>query len=145
MATTTTRPLTPEVREKLGKLLPLLSSSRVGGASAAAAIDRTLKAAGSISTTYPGRSLRQPQRRHHHHHRGAQHPRTMSGTRLSLVGQIVELVETTALAAQIYRAAEEFLDSLLDRAERYDVVFVSLKMRHWIVDLMRQAGLDCHA
>ena len=31
----------------------------------------------------------------------------------------------------------------LGRAKRHDVVFVSLTMRRWIVDLMRQAGMDC--
>ena len=44
MSTTPTRPLPPEVRDKLGKLLPLLSSEHDGErVGAVAAIERVLK------------------------------------------------------------------------------------------------------
>ena len=71
MSTTPARPLPPEVRDKLGKLLPLLSSNHDGErAGAAFAIERVLKSHGrdwhdlvaAITTATPARepSRRQP-------------------------------------------------------------------------------------
>jgi hypothetical protein len=36
--------------------------------------------------------------------------------------------------------SEEFLDDMLTRAARYDVVFVSPRQWNWLRDLARQAG-----
>ena len=142
MAATAIRQLTSDVREKLGKLLPLLSSSHAGEqAGAAAAIKRVLEAAGLDIHDLTGAILSAPA--------AATAPPPRRSTRSDdeqdttfTSHEIVELVEALRSRRQFNASSEEFLDSLLGRAKRYDAVFVSLKMRRWIVDLMRQAGLD---
>ena len=142
MAATAIRPLTSDVREKLGNLLPLLSSSHAGEqAGAAAAIKRVLEAVDLDIHDLTGAILSAPA--------AATAPPPRRSTRLDdeqdttfTSHKIVELVEALRSRRQFNASSEEFLDSLLGRAKRYDAVFVSLKMRRWIVDLMRQAGLN---
>ena len=55
--------------------------------------------------------------------------------------EIVSLVYALRGACSFNRSSEAFLDSLLDRAARYDTVYLSPKMKNWVRDLMRQAGL----
>jgi hypothetical protein len=137
MPATPTRPLPPDVRDKLGKLLPMLSSDHNGErVGAVAAIERVLKSndrdwhdlAASIGTTAPGR---EPPR---------QRAPDDGGSTTIDAGDLIDLIARVRdSGARIGSRSEDFLDGLLARAHRYTAVFVSAKQRRWLDDLIRKA------
>jgi hypothetical protein len=139
MSTTPVRPLSSEVRDKLGKLLPLLSPEHTGERTGAvAAIERVLKnngrdwhdLAASIGATEPAR---EPPRRQA---RQDDDPDTVDAE--ELIDLITRLRDSGATFGS---RSDEFLDGLLARARRYDGVFLSVKQRAWLDDLARRAGV----
>ena len=139
MSTTPTRPLTAELRDKLGKLLPLLSSEHNGErVGAVAAIERVLKSndrdwhdlVALITTPAP---VREPPRRQARRDNDSD---TMSAE--ELVALITKLRDSGAMFGS---RSEDFLDGLLARAHRYDAVFLSARQRQWLDDLARRAGV----
>jgi hypothetical protein len=140
MSTTPARPLLSEVRDKLGKLLPLLSSEHNGErVGAVAAIERVLKnndrdwhdLAALLAGTAP---TREPPRRQE---RQDDDPDTMDA------GQLVDLITRLRDSGTVFGSrSEEFLDGLLARAGRYDGVFLSARQRAWLDDLARRAGVS---
>jgi hypothetical protein len=132
-----TRPLPPEVRAKLGKVLPLLSSNHEGErVGAVAAIERILKAAGLdwhdftgwMTTAAPAPLKWSP-------------PAANDGELVfvesdRVIGRIEELRACCTFSAQ----SEDFLDGLLKRANTYADVRFSPPMRKWFRDLERQAA-----
>ena len=117
-ATTKIRPLPPEVREKLGKLLPLLSSphdgERIG---ALAAIERVLEAGGfdwfDFTGAVTGAATTPPPPPPPH---GSD--RTVSGADMRI------LIETLRARRRFNARSESFLDDMMARADSYSRVFV---------------------
>jgi len=123
-AATPVRPLPPAVRDKLGKLLPMLSSDHDGERTGAvAAIGRVLKnagydwhnltglLAGSPAASPPPSSSPRPQ--------AAEDDTPMA----MLDRELVDLIAALRAGGRRFTVrSEEFLDSLLERAERFDVV-----------------------
>ena len=139
MSTTPARPLPPEVRDKLGKLLPLLSSNHDGErAGAAFAIQRVLKSHGcdlydlvaAITTATPAR---EPPRR--------QRPTEDDSDTMDAKGLVNLITRLRDSGAWLGPRSEQFLDGLLARARCYDAVFLSVKQRQWLDDLARRAGV----
>ena len=140
MSTTPARPLSSEVRDKLGKLLPLLSSDHNGErVGAVAAIQRVLKnndrdwhdLAALLSGAAP---THEPSRRQEHHD---DDPDTIDAE------QLVDLIMRLRDSGAVFGSrSEEFLDGLLARARRYDGVFLSARQRAWLDDLARRAGVS---
>ena len=140
-ASTKIRPLPPEVRERLAKLLPLLASphdgERIG---ALAAIGRVLEAdgldwfdftgafTGAAQTTTPPPPPPPPP------------PRQGNGITMSR-DQTIEVVSALRANRRFSAQSEKFLDSLLSRAAMYSDVFFSPKQCQWLLDLCRQAGM----
>ena len=131
-AATPIRPLPAAVREKLGKLVPLLSSSQDGErVGAVAAIERVLKSSGfdwhdltGLITAPPAAAPPPPS------------PRQPRPTDLEdnlgismLDHELVSLVEALRASRRFTVRSEEFLDSLLERAGRFDVVHLSPKQK----------------
>ena len=54
---------------------------------------------------------------------------------------LVALVEALRARRRFDRNSEAFLTSLLDRADRYETVFLTPKMWKWLQDLVVRAGL----
>src|SRR6478735_6120632 len=116
MSTSPTRPLPPAVRDKLGKLLSMLSSDHDGErVGAVAAIERTLRSNGcdwhdlaaSIAAPAP---VREAPRRHR------QAPDDDTSTTMD-AGELIDLIATVRESgARIGSRSEEFLDGLLERA-----------------------------
>jgi hypothetical protein len=139
-AATPTRPLPTAVREKLGKLVPLLSSNQDGErVGAVAAIERVLKAAGydwhdltGLITSPPAAAPSPPPP-----HRPAD-PQDDLGVSM-LDHELVSLVEALRAARRFTARSEEFLDSMLERAGRFDVVHLSPKQKRWLEDLALKA------
>jgi hypothetical protein len=141
MAATPARPLPPAVREKLGKLVPLLSSNHNGErVGALAAIERVLKSAGldwhdftGWITAPPPAAPPPPPRQ----------PRTADPEEelgMSMLDhELVSLVEALRASRRFTARSEEFLDSLLERAGRFDVVHLSPKQKRWLADLALKA------
>jgi hypothetical protein len=138
MSTTPARPLPPEVRDKLGKLLPLLSSNHDGErAGAAFAIQRVLKSHGcdlydlvaAITTATPAR---EPSRRQ---------PTEDDSDTMDAKGLVNLITRLRDSGAWLGPRSEQFLDGLLARARRYDAVFLSARQRQWLDDLARRAGV----
>jgi hypothetical protein len=137
---TPTRPLPAAVREKLGKLLPMLSSNHNGErVGAVAAIERVLKSNGfdwhdltGLITSPPAAAPSPPPR-----HRPAD-PEDDLGVSM-LDHELVSLVEALRAARRFTARSEEFLDSMLERAGRFDVVHLSPKQKRWLEDLAMKA------
>ena len=139
MSATPARPLPPAVRDKLGKLLPLLSSDHNGErVGAVAAIERVLKSAGldwhdltGVITAPPAAAPSPPP------------PRPAAAeddTPLAMLNtELIDLITALREARQFTARSEEFLDSLLERADRYDVVHLSAKQKRWLEDLALKA------
>jgi hypothetical protein len=132
--------LSPVVRDKLAKLVPLLASDKDGERiGAVAAIDRVLKNSGcdwhdlaaQITAGPPAQEQPQPQ----------------SGPQGHVADEmdsydLIDLVEAIRdSAAEFNERSEGFLNSLLGRANRYDAVFLSAKQRQWLADLAARAGV----
>jgi hypothetical protein len=126
------------VRDKLAKLLPLLSSDRDGErVGTVAAIDRVLKSknldwhdlAAQIAAE-PAQEQPQPQ------------PQRCVPAEMDsddLVGLIEEI---RASRVTLTTRSEMFLNSLLGRAHIYDAVFLSPKQQDWLADLAAKAGVE---
>jgi hypothetical protein len=139
MSATPARPLPPAVREKLGKLVPMLSSCHNGErAGAVAAIERVLIGAGldwhdlTAAITAPAASHPQPPPR-----RPAGSDDELGVTMLN--HELVALVAALRAVRQFTARSEEFLDGLLERADRFDVVHLSPKQKKWLEDLALKA------
>jgi hypothetical protein len=142
MPTSSTRPLPPAVREKLGKLVPMLSSNQDGErVGAVAAIERVLKSAGLdwhdftgwITAPPPAAPPSPPPR---------QRRPANSEDKLGMSmhdHELVSLVEALRASCRFTARSEEFLDSLLERAGRFDVVHLSQKQKRWLEDLALKA------
>ena len=140
-AATPTRPLPAAVREKLGKLLPMLSSSHNGErVGAVAAIERVLRSNGfdwhdltGLITAPPAATPPPP----------PQQPRpadTEDDIGMSMLDhELVSLVEALRAARRFTARSEEFLDSMLERAGRFEVVHLSAKQKRWLEDLAQKA------
>jgi hypothetical protein len=137
-----THPLPAAVREKLGKLVPLLSSDQDGErVGAVAAIERVLKSAGldwhdftgwitaPPAAAPPPPPPRQPR---------PADPEDELGMSV-LDHELVSLVEALRASRRFTARSEEFLDSLLERAGRFDVVHLSPKQKRWLEDLALKA------
>jgi hypothetical protein len=129
--------LSPVVRDKLAKLLPMLSSDRDGERIAAvAAIDRVLKSQKldwhdlAAHTAQPVE--RQPQ------------PQPQKGGRPGMDSDdLVGLIEDIRASGVAFNTRSEgFLNSLLGRARDYEEVFLSEKQRRWLVSLAAKAGVE---
>ena len=156
-STTATRPLPPEVRERIGKLVPRLASEFEGERIATvAAIDRVLKAAGfdwfdfTHAIVTPASSAaaspppQQPRRR-------PSQPPPQSKTSRSQAGGADTNIDAAALRTTIEMMrgrrrfdakSEEFLDGMLWRAKNYSAVYVTRKQWKWLCDLAAKAQLD---
>jgi hypothetical protein len=125
--------------------MPMLSSSHNGErAGAVAAIERVLKGAGldwhdltaAITTPLPAASSSRapppPPRR-------PADPGDDLGVTM-LDHELVDLVEALRESGRPFTArSEEFLDSMLERAGRFDVVHLSPKQKRWLEDLALKA------
>jgi hypothetical protein len=142
MPTAPSRPLPPAVREKLGKLVPMLSSNQDGErVGAVAAIERVLKSAGLdwhdftgwVTAPPPAAPPPSPPRE----------PRPDNSEDelgISMLDhELVSLVEALRASRRFTARSEEFLDSLLERASRFDVVRLSPKQKRWLEDLALKA------
>ena len=132
MSGTPPRPLPPSVRERLAKLLLMLSSphdgERIG---AVAAIERLLKSAG-LDWHDLTRSIVAPQ---HPTQPDAREPgKHVPGHELA------DLIAALRANCRFNARSEEFLDSLLACARRYATVSLSPKQLAWLEDLMSRAG-----
>ena len=140
MSATPARLLPPAVRDKLGKLLPMLSSDHDGErVGAVAAIERVLKSshrdwhdlAASIAAPAPAREARRRRR---------QASDDETSTTID-AGELIDLIATVrASSAWIGPSSEQFLDGLLERAGIYASVFISSKQQRWLDDLVRKAS-----
>jgi hypothetical protein len=137
---TPTRPLPAAVREKLGKLLPMLSSNHNGErVGAVAAIERVLKSNGfdwhdlTGLITSPAAAAPSPPPPHR-----PVDPQDDLGVSM-LDHELVSLVEALRAARRFTARSEEFLDSMLERAGRFDVVHLSPKQKRWLEDLALKA------
>jgi hypothetical protein len=139
-AATPTRPLSAAVREKLGKLLPMLSSNHNGErVGAVAAIERVLRSNGfdwhdltGLITSPPAAAPSPPPPRR------PTDPQDDLGVSM-LDHELVSLVEALRAARRFTARSEEFLDSMLERAGRFDVVHLSPKQKRWLEDLALKA------
>ena len=131
------RALPQPVREKLGKLVLMLSTNHDGERiGAVTAIDGLLRKAGCdwhdlagmIVAPSPAAATPPP-------------PPSQTDSEHVPADELIALVETLRARRRFDRNSEEFLDSLLDRADRYNVVFLSPKMWNWLQDLVVRAGL----
>lgn len=147
-ATTSTRPLPPEVRAKLAKLVPLFASDlegeRIG---ALAAIERVLKASGldwhdftgafaaasSSSSSSTSSSSRSPPRN--------EAPKSANGDQNVPASALRTTIEMIRAKRKFNAKSEAFLDSMLWRAKSYSTVYVSEKQWKWLCDLAAQAGI----
>ena len=132
MTATPARPLPFAVRDKLGKLLPMLSSDNDGErAGAVAAIARVLKKHNrdwhDLAAMLGCADHDRPR------------PYVSDDTAMpaeDLVDLITKIRDT---GARFGPRSEDFLDSLLARANRYATVFISPKQHRWLDDLARKA------
>jgi hypothetical protein len=142
MSTTPTRPLPPSVRDKLGKLLPMLASDRDGErVGAVCAIGRVLKSAkldwhdlAGLITAGEAPAQRPPK------------PHTAGSggatTEMNSV-DLAHFIEALRGSGFTFNArSEEFLDSLLQRADRFNVVYLSPRQQQWLADLASRAGVE---
>lgn len=134
-AQTQVRPLPPDVRAKLNKLMPMLGSSNDGErASAAGMITALLKAhgldwhdmVGAIGDPTPKVSPAKPSY-------GGTVPRVMTEAELK---RVVHLIQRSRLSGR----ARRFLAGMLDKAELYGSVSFSDLQWMWFQDLAKRAG-----
>ena len=136
MAFLPARPLPAEVRQKLGRLLPMLGAPHDGEKLATAtAIGRVLASANldfhdlTAAILTPAAATRP-----------AQPPPPPPHADVT-ADELVALVEALRARRRFDRNSEAFLTSLLDRADRYETVFLTPKMWKWLQDLVVRAGL----
>jgi hypothetical protein len=136
MSATPVRPLPSAVRDKLGKLLPMLSSKHDGErAGAVAAIERVLKNHDrdwhDLAASITAKSA----------HRVP--PRAQADDAASTTMCAEDLIDLIAKVRDsgvwFGPRSEEFLDSLLGRARAYAFVFISPKQQRWLDDIARKA------
>jgi hypothetical protein len=139
MSATPARPLPPAVRDKLGRLLPMLSSNHDGErVGAVAAIERVLKSNNcdwhdlAASITGPAPAREPP--------RSRPQSRTTEASATMDAGDLIDLITMVRdSGARIGSRSEEFLDGLLERAGRFTTVFLSPKQKQWLDDLALKA------
>lgn len=134
---TATRPIPPEIRDQLNKLMLVLGSVNEGESAAAAGrITGLLKRhgldwhdiVGSIGQA--ARSAPKPPPRKAKSYTG---PQTMTFSELM---QLVQLILRSPINAQ----SRQFLAGMLDRAQIFGKVTFSNKQWVWLQDLARRAG-----
>lgn len=129
------RPLPPEVREKLGKLMPLLASNHDGErVGVVAAIERVLRAAGLDWHDLTG-AITMPPPTPHSRWAGNE-----NGTSVS-ADEMRQTIAALRARRRFNASSEGFLDSMLERADMDDVVLLSPKQCKWMHDLVRRAEL----
>jgi hypothetical protein len=121
--------LSPAVRNKIAKLLPLLSSDRDGErVGTVAAIDRVLKSEKFDWYDLAARITAEPV---------VQMPDEIDSDKL------IELIEAIRDSGVNFSTSSEgFLSSLLGRAHTYERVLFSSKQRRWLADLAAKAGVE---
>jgi hypothetical protein len=140
MSTTPARPLPSTVRDRIGKLLPMLSSDHDGERAAVArAIGRVLESSGNdwhdlVAWIGASAPAREPPRR-----QASQDDDPDNVDAEEMIDLITRLRDSGATFGS---RSDEFLDGLLARARRYDGVFLSVKQRAWLDDLARRAGVE---
>jgi hypothetical protein len=134
MSVQVSRPLAPDLRSRVAKLILMLSSDSVGErASAALAIGRTLAAAERDWHDLVA-VLVAPPTQPNEPASAADDNFTMSdGEICNLVGAILKS------RAPLSPASRSFLNSLRARAVRYDAVFLSPKQLKWLNELAQRA------
>jgi hypothetical protein len=136
MSATPARPLPLTVRDKLGKLLPMLSSDHDGErVGAVAAIERVLKNHGrdwhDLAAVLVANSVSRER---------PQPPAADDGTTTMRAEELIDLIATVRNSGVwLGSRSEEFLDNLLQRARNYAFVFISPKQQHGLDDLVRKA------
>jgi hypothetical protein len=131
------RPLPPKVREKLGKLMPLLASKHDGErVGVVAAIERVLRAAGLDWHDLTGAITTPPPPPPTH----STWAGNGNGTSVS-ADKMRQTVAALRARRRFNESSEGFLDSMLERADMDDVVLLSPKQYKWMHDLLRQAEL----
>ena len=121
--------LSPAVRDKLAKLLPLLSSDRDGErVGAVAAIDRVLKSEKLDWHDLAAQITAEP---------AVQMPDEIDSD------DLIDLIEEIRASGFTFSSSSKgFLNSLAGRARIYDAVFLSPKQRHWLATLAAKAGVE---
>ena len=128
--------LSPAVRDKLAKLMRLLSSDRDGErVGTVAAIDRVLKSAKLDWHDLTEQITAEPVKEQPHPQEGAR-AEMDSDDVVDLIGEI------RASGVTLSASSEGFLHSLLGRARIYDAVFLSPKQQHWLANLAAKAGVE---
>ena len=143
---TSHKPLPQDVRDRLGKLLPLLSSDQAGEcAAAAAAITRLLRASGLDwhdlvgALSNPGAGAHRPPPPPPPPPKPPPEPPPGSHRSRDILGAIAGI---RANHPGLNERSIEFLDSLEARAGHYSTaVYLSPKQLKWFTDLLKQAGL----
>lgn len=153
-AQTKTKTLPPDLRARIGKLVLMLSSPHDGERSAAAAaIGKALASAGydwhDFAAGYAAPSAASPMPPPPPPSPPPLRPKpppspsqftdgSMQVGRVELADLVKQLLDTHP---RLNSASQDFLESLAERAESYDVVFISVKQRSWLQDLVRQSGI----
>jgi hypothetical protein len=155
------RPIPSAVREKIMKLLPMLSSPVAGeAAAAAAAIGRVLEGAGldwhDFTAAFAPDSQAdapwdgEPQwrdvggrapRRSAPRSRFDGPPPGMDGWTPIDAGDLLQLIEDIKVNSSPAPSSIQFLIGLEERAGRYNPVYLSPKQITWLMDLARAAGV----
>ena len=128
--------LSPVVRGKLAKLLPLLSSDRDGErVGTVAAIDRVLKSAKLDWHDVAAQITAEPVE---------ERPQPQGGAWAEMdSNDVIDLIEEIRASGVTFSTSSEgFLHSLLGRAHTNDVVLLSLKQQRWLADLAAKAGVE---
>ena len=128
------------IATKLHKLVLMLSSPNAGEViAAAAAIDRTLKQAGTdwhgfaAALTYEPSPPPPP--------RASPHATTADMPNKIDADELTDLIdEIRAAGVHLTDAAEQYLDDLEDRADRYVAIWLSERQANWLSQLARRAG-----
>ena len=121
--------LSPVVRNKVAKLLPLLSSDRDGErVGTVAAIDRVLKSEKLDWHDLAAQITAEP---------AVQMPDEIDSD------DLIDLIEEIRASGVTFSTSSEtFLNSLLGRAHTYDAVFLSAKQQRWLANLAAKAGVE---
>ena len=128
--------LSPAVRDKIAKLLPLLSSDRDGErVGTVAAIDRVLKNSNLDWHDLAARITAEPVEE-------SLQPQRCAPAEMDCDDLIDLIEEIRASGVTFSTSSETFLNSLLGRAHTYDAVFLSPKQQHWLANLAAKAGVE---
>ena len=121
--------LSPVVRNKVAKLLPLLSSDRDGErVGTVAAIDRVLKSEKLDWHDLAAQITAEP---------AVQMPDEINSDNL------IDLIEEIRASGVTFSTSSKgFLNSLAGRARIYDAVFLSRKQQHWLANLAAKARAE---